>query len=281
MALQGSTGMLYHLPILSARDFGLVRTPGPGLANLLFPIARAIKGRELHGGIVVRPTMRQIKIGTYLRNEKDKRTYGDVFKHRSAREWRDRLRAMRAAASDERTFAMNADGDQAVRYEGLGGYFSELTGADQPVKRWLDTFANYQGLVEEPYDIAVHVRLTDFQPADPKSSSHSVRLPFAWYKDAVSHAASLLGSAQPRIMLFSDTDHDVVEAQLAPLRLLRDPAGNALTSMTNMSRARVLVASRSTFAMWGAWLGGTPTFWDRDFDVEPFFPMRSGLDHRI
>jgi hypothetical protein len=51
--------------------------------------------------------------------------------------------------------------------------------------------------------------------------------------------------------------------------------------MRNMSRARIIVASRSSFAMWGAWLGQAPAIWDREFDIEPFFPLRPGLDHRF
>ena len=50
----------YHLPLLSSPDVGLFRAPGPGLGNLLFPIARAVVGRETLGGRVVIPTMRQI-----------------------------------------------------------------------------------------------------------------------------------------------------------------------------------------------------------------------------
>ena len=34
---------MYHYPLLSSLDFGLIRGPGPGFGNLLFPIGRALE----------------------------------------------------------------------------------------------------------------------------------------------------------------------------------------------------------------------------------------------
>ena len=47
---------------------------------MLFPWARAIVYAHLNEFIVISPTWPQIKIGTILRREKDKRTYYKIFK---------------------------------------------------------------------------------------------------------------------------------------------------------------------------------------------------------
>ena len=64
--------------------FGLVnviffRLFGPGLGNILFPWANAIVIRNRYGHKLIEPTWLNLKIGSFLRSEKDLRTYGNLF----------------------------------------------------------------------------------------------------------------------------------------------------------------------------------------------------------
>lgn len=268
--------MLFHRPVLSRIDLGLIRSAGPGLGNLLFPIARAILGAERLGGVMVHPTLRQAKLGPILRGEPDKRLYGDVLRHRSLRDMAVWLRAGLVAQIDEGEEATAPAGDVAVRYAGMARYFHDLAGGEATVRRWIETHARQRGAVQTDYDIAVHVRLGDFASAG--GSTANTRLTLDWYADAIDLARRTLGGAAPTIMLFTDG----AAAELAPLQarfaMMPDPGRNALTSIRNISRARILIASRSTFSMWGAYLGDVPAIWDATFDHTPFLPDRGGLD---
>ena len=143
-----SSALLYHQPILSAHDFWLFRSPGPGLANLLFPISRAIAGVEKHGGLLLRPTIRQLKLGTFLRGEKDKRTYGGIFRHRTPGEFLDRTRAASLPRVDETEYRPGLS-QTVVTYEGLGDFFRPLSRSRSAVVRWVDEHAVYGGLLSD------------------------------------------------------------------------------------------------------------------------------------
>lgn len=269
---------LLHWPKLSRLDTGFVRSPGPGLGNLLFPISRALIGRETYGGALVYPTMRQAKIGTYLRREADKRTYGDVLRPRSASDWKRWWSRFGRPVVDERAF----DGTQrraVIAYSGMGRYFHDLQGHRGLIASWLRDNIR-QPLDPAPIDIALHVRLGDFSVGSPSSGANNVRQPLGWYREAFEQAKSLLGSENPSAVLFTDSDAQAIADQLGIPGLKFDRSANALASIMQLSAAKVLVASRSTFSMWAAFLGGMPAIWDRNYgDRTKSMPHRPGLDH--
>ncbi|MER9419186.1 hypothetical protein NKI95_25035 [Mesorhizobium sp. M0306] len=269
----------WHLPVLSRWDVGVIRSPGPGLGNLLFPIARALIGQKVHGGVFVHPTLRQLKLGTFLRRERDTRTYGRVMRGRTGAEWRDWAQAQWYPKVDEDAY--RGEMGVTVRYSGLKGYFHELTGHREVVSAWLKDTVRSAGGIDDPYDIGLHIRLGDFAQSDSTQGGNNVRLSFDWYRAALGEARRLLGTATPRITLFTDGKADFVNRELGVQHLAIDPSGNALTAMHNLSRARVVIASRSTFSMWAVYLGGMPAIWDAKFDLQCSFPERSGLDHRL
>lgn len=253
-----------HLPVLSKLDLGLVRSPGPGLGNLLFPIARALIGRERHGGVFVHPTMRQVKIGTLLRRERDPRFYGDVFRGRNAGQWREWLACRFASRTPETAYR---GGPGVVAYSGLGRYFHDLDGYREPVSRWIRGNSVLNGPVAGDYDIGIHVRLGDFGAAREGSSGHSMRQTFDWYRQAYAEARALCGVSSPRTLLFTDEDPARVARELDIPGIEFDPSGNAITAILNLSRARIVIASRSTFSTWAIYLGDAVALWDRDFDL--------------
>lgn len=65
-------------PILN----GMIRVAGPGLGNLLFDFAGAIViAEEIDSSYVIWPTWWSVKIGTFIRKERDKRLYLNIFKN--------------------------------------------------------------------------------------------------------------------------------------------------------------------------------------------------------
>lgn len=277
--LSVSNGLI-HWPKLSAVDLGLMRSPGPGLGNLLFPIARALIGQKIVGGDFLYPTMRQIKVGTFLRRERDSRTYGGVIRARSYCDWLLWARSIGLAQKNEHAF----DGKQStlvITYEGLGRYFHDLQGHRAIMSDWLASNVLEDGAIDCNYDIGVHVRLGDFAPVGTAQTGHSVRLSMEWYKRALQNAMAILGVTEPRILLFTDGPPNEVRIALGVSSIRVDPSRNALTAILNLSRARIIVTSRSTFSMWAAYLGAVPAIWDKELDLNQSFPVRVGLDTQV
>lgn len=267
--------MIYHLPVLSRPDYGLLRAPGPGLGNLLFPIARAVIGQYRQGGRLVLPTMRQIKLGTFLRAERDKRTYGDIFRHRSPAELRHWLHARIAPSAFE---GASPIGDSAtIRYEGMASQFHDLVGHAQMIMEFLTERSNLP-ITQERYDIAMHVRLGDFASAKTGAERQNTRIPLDWYRDALALAKDRLGMRTLRGVLFTDDDPVNVINELGLEGFSPEPPGNALTSMLALAKANVLIGSRSTFPLWGRYLGDGAAIWPLGFDLLRYAPLDKSRD---
>ena len=72
--------MIYVYPHFTPGiDLGFVRLGGPGLGNLLIFYAQAIIYAHEHDCKIIHPTWPSIKLGPYIRHERDKRFYGDLF----------------------------------------------------------------------------------------------------------------------------------------------------------------------------------------------------------
>lgn len=257
---------IFHLPELSRPDFGLFRGPGPGLGNLLFPVARALEAQRQRGGIMVFPTMRQIKIGTYLRREKDKRTYGEILRPRTREEAMDWFRATIRRKQLETDTDHHA---QVIRYVGMGRQFQDLSPDPEFLRQFLSGASRIPVPVQE-YDIAMHVRLGDFAPPSASATQKNIQVPLEWYREALWAARELLGGGVQRGILFSDEAPEVVIGKLGLEGFVPEPQGTALTSILLMSQAKVLIGSRSTFSLWGQYLGKSHAFWPQGFDLAKY-----------
>lgn len=70
----------YFYPKLSSTDFGFIRIGGPGLANCMFMAAQAWIASGNNEAKFISPTWFKLSIGPYLRHERDKRNYANLFK---------------------------------------------------------------------------------------------------------------------------------------------------------------------------------------------------------
>lgn len=270
--------MLYHYPSLSAVDFGLFRTPGAGLGNLLFPILRAVIGQEVRGGTFVYPTFAQFKWGPIIRRERDKRFYTNVARARRIGEWGDWLRSrFDAPVVGERDVAAATLTDGVIRYRGLRHYFHDLAPHAALVRRWYAE--NMRAApADDAFDMAVHIRLGDFVADPARTGDVNTRTSFDWYRAAIAEGAKRLGVASPRLLVFTDGSFDEVRDGLGLPGLRFDESVHAAAAISRMAQAPLIVTSRSTFSMWGAFLGDRPAIWDSSFDYREFFPHRADLD---
>ena len=120
-----------HLSHLNYCDARLLRA---GLANRLFPWARARIWSHTHSAPMLFPRWAQVPIGTLIRREKDLRTYANLF--RPCEGYLAGLSAsfirLRAVAVPEPD-APDGDvpaalGPQLVVFEGMRGQFAEING---------------------------------------------------------------------------------------------------------------------------------------------------------
>lgn len=256
----------------------MFRTPGAGLGNLLFPTLRALIAQQARGGTFVYPTFAQFKIGPLLRGERDKRFYGDVARARRGDEWADWLRSRLDGPSvDERDERAAGLTEGVIQYKGLRDYFHDLAGHQPLVQRW---YADNMrcGPAGDDFDIAVHIRLGDFVADPGQTGDVNTRTSFDWYREAIDVGTKQLGVANPRLLIFTDGSFDEVREGLGATDIAFDESEQAAAAMARMARAKLIVTSRSTFSMWGAFLGGCPAIWDKTFDYREYFPHRADLD---
>jgi len=274
---------VYHSPKLSKFDFGVVRSPGPGLGNLMFPLARAILQSKKFDDIMIDPTWPQLKLGPFIRRENDNRIYINLFKWRGLSGWMRWLKAkfLPKVCESQLLEKRNSVGNYVVQYEGLGNYFKDISDGQEAIKAWINLNAKKKGEIKESYDIACHIRLGDFGTKEnPKNKpGHVVRQSWDWYRKAIDEAVKLSNVSSPKIYLFTDESYDAVIKELnLPCKVIADPSKNAITAIINMSRAKVIITSRSTFSQWAVFIGNGLAIWNKDFNLSETFHVRPKQD---
>jgi hypothetical protein len=247
-------------------DFGLVRFGGSGLANLLFTWAHCLVRAEEYGLLRIQPTWFQICRAPWLRNFPDKRTYHDLFSPAPGEITglrRLHLLATHPRVPETKLGSPVPDGSIVV--------FSRVVGLSRPVLNRADlvreelfriTRPAHTGALRENFrpGVAIHVRLGDFGTSNPSANNLvNTRIDIHWYIGILQELRANLGPLQAAV--FSDG----TDEELAPLLSLPDVRrvtfGSGIADIIALSRARILVASGSTFSLWASFLGQNPTVW--------------------
>ena len=258
---------------LPGPDLGVIRVTkdAPGLANLLFPWARAVVASQRTGLPMLWPTWRQTGVGALVRRELP-RFYGNLFTP-SPRYIRGigkqiDLRTLHQVPEFPMEKAPPYSTNHLYRFSLIGDLFSPILKDHELVRERLFEIVRAEHRPDGhsiPY-IGVHVRLGDFsRPAsdrdlDIRNGRVNFRMPIEWYTHAIRLIREVVGSAYP-VKLFSDG----TDAELAPVMALenvsRVPPTSALRDILNLSQAGVVIASGSTFSMWASYLGRMPVIW--------------------
>jgi len=263
---------LYGYPRFSRADFGGFRFLGPGLGNLLFPWARCRVACRDFGLTPIAPTWPQVKIGPFLRGERDKRTYAGLFRRGNGQIGGVRKLLLLATA---RRFAEDTlSGDAArlrdargiVEFEGMNGLFEGFVRDHGYLREELRAITRPEFL--EAADalrgrIAIHVRLSDFRAgnaAEARDGASAVRLPMDWYAAALAAVRAAAGESA-EAFVFTDGTGTELEDLLRTPNVRRVTTGSSVGDLLALAGSGLLIASGSTFSMWASFLGRMPVVW--------------------
>jgi len=110
--------------------------------------------------------------------------------------------------------------------------------------------------------IGIHVRLGD-QPPTPTAPNDSLlvyRLPIEWYIKALQALRLAIGVELPAIVFSDGLDNELAGLLEIPY-VTRSPYRVAISDLLALSKAAAIITSRSTFSLWGCYLGQAPSMW--------------------
>ncbi len=258
---------MYSYPRFNGLDLRFVRIGGPGLGNLLLPWSRFIvKTKELNLK-PINPTWPQIKWGTLMRRENDRRWYTSLFKTMpgSIEGFRKQYLLStlpHVAEEDIPSLESRRPYPCVIVFRDHKNYFQDIIDKYQLVKEALEMITQSEHLekrkcLPSPF-IGVHVRLGDFPSAanqiEVLSGRINVRIPLAWYAHVLAQLKASACADWP-VLIFSDGRN----AELTPLLDLpncrRISFGSSLADLWGLACSNVLIASGSTYSMWASFLG--------------------------
>jgi hypothetical protein len=261
---------VFAFPRLSKTDLLFIRIGGNGLGNLMFTWARCLAASQRHGWRMLWPTWQSFKPKNWRVNPYDHRTYSDLFRPNPlyVTGWRKPWCLARYRwISEQQALEHGAPPGSVVEFRGMDDKFAPFRDDHELVYGELLKIAQPQHLRAfsdpDPAPIAIHVRRGDFVQrtnyTDMVSTDNSI-LPLEWYIDALRAVRSITGRSTPA-WVFSDGTADELAPLLGLPAVRRMDYGSGLGDMLGLSRSRLLIASGSTFSMWGSYLGQVPAIW--------------------
>jgi len=108
--------------------------------------------------------------------------------------------------------------------------------------------------------IGVHIRMGDFPQKVDTRKQVNFRQPMEWYIEALQQLRISLGIRLPAIVFSDGTDKE-----LAPIlrldNIIRSPFSEAISDLLAIAKSIVILTSRSSFSLMGAYLGQVPSVW--------------------
>ena len=236
-------------------DLYFFRLGGPGLCNLLFPWSRMIIEAKKRNLTIIPTTWASLKIGPYLRSERDKRSYHDFFISESN------------ISLFKKILLLSFHRSKILRINNNKITFSDLCSHNILIsheisklvkQRHLNSIKNFSGK-----GVVVHIRMGDFKNEDNETSLRkgvwNKRIPLLWYKSIINKLTFI--NNKIKIYVFSDADDHDLQEILDIKNVQRSYFGSAISDLLALSKGKILVASASTFSMWASFLGQNHTIW--------------------
>lgn len=237
----------------------LFRIGGAGLGNLLFPLCRSYIYSLKYGGKIMLPIWPSIKPGAFIRGEKEKRGYTDIFKPTFIERTTTQLKNIFNKTVSENDFLINPalyakNQKLTIKVEGLKNYFKDLEGYHEQLLQYI--LATASSSVSQIYhqfneqNIGVHIRLGDYNEVG--------RTPLEWYVNAIKLLQKSDEYVHIQFIIFSDGKDEELKSILELPNCKRANKPNALSDILCLSKCQIVIGSNSTFSAWAAFLGRKP-----------------------
>ena len=230
-----------------------VRLGGAGLGNIMFPWATALVYAKNHNLKSIQTTWKNFKFGTFIRKERDKRMYMDLFSETDG------------ISGIKKFFLLNFSNNIKI-FSGINDLFQPFKNEQYFVKSELLKIINSYHIKRSKEfnsnSIAIHIRMGDFiNSIDEKAlrkGAWNYRLPIKWY---ITLIEKIQNESNLPIYIFSDAEDSELKEILSHNNCSRVYFGSAISDMLALSNCKVLISSASTFSMWASFLGQMPTIW--------------------
>lgn len=208
---------------------------------------------ERENGKFIAPTWRNLKLGPILRQEKDIRSYGDLFCHRSTNKFfADLIEKLRHRDRVNEDSYLKDPRPSFVVVEGQRNHFADLNGASSFLLQSLKNITRNPPKVNAG-GIAIHIRMGDFKTVDTDIYERNSRVSLSWFVEEAQRIRSILGNL-PITIYTDDTGHDVAQAFKNTQKYEIASADSAINDILKMSSSNHIICSNSTFSLWAVFL---------------------------
>ena len=244
------------------------RLGGSGLGNLLFVWARAIVHSEKFNYNLLSPNWNTFKIGTYIRKEKDKRTYRNFFINSGIKGLKKYLiQCFSISIIQNSKIKSILHIPEVIIFSGMKNQMTDIINDHVLVKKTLYSILSEDVIklidLNNPISIGVHIRFGDFQPENEdhlRLGKTNTRIPMNWYITQINKLKQKFGN-NIHFKIFSDGSIDELSQVLSIENVRLVQGGNALSDLISLSQSKLIISSNSTFSLWSSYLGRCHTIW--------------------
>ena len=257
----------YVYPKFDGLDLLFFRIGGSGLGNLLFPFFRALVYAKNHNLKIISPTFRSLKLGPYLRNEYQKRSYN--YKYNKSIRGLHRIFLL--------VFFPKADEKKLERkiliFKSFGDGFKSLYGFEDYLKEQLssllDTKINHQDYKDT---ICCHIRLGDFKSSDKNVINNNTRISISWYIQVIN---KLREKELLKVLIFSDGKKNELSDILKLENCYLESSNEPIIDILKLSSSKYFIGSFSSFSMWASFFSSGDCIWHEQAYNKNDFPLNS------
>lgn len=250
----------------------ICKLPRAGLGNQLFPLMKAYTFAYLNHLPVVVVNYHQVKVGPWLRGEKNKRNYNRFFVFQKnivaeqLEKWKIR-KYVRSKQYTEPEIKMIGDKEALSEYfvfSAIPHYAKRFDGLKENRELVISLLSDIIApSIKKKVDqliipcIGVHIRMGDFRKlrqGEEFGKVGAVRTPEDYFINIINSIRKLHGSDLP-VSVFTDGS----KSELSKLFKLRNinlvEGNNALVDLLLLSRSKIIITSASsTFSYWAAFI---------------------------
>lgn len=254
-----------------------------GLGNMLLPWARCYIWSKDNNIPMIAPIWNKLRIGPYIRREKDKRNYQFLFDNKRYINGTERLFYLLFYKKVNECYKTSLSKNyisfkrKIIYFKGLQKYFNPIKGRNEEILSELKKYTKNRYLPRKiPKEfIGIHIRRGDFSiPISDEilfSGGYNNQIKIDWYISILNKIRNKLGY-NIKAIIFSDAKkNELIKISTLP-NIEISISNTAITDLLILSNASIMIASGSTFSMWASFLGQVPCVWfpgqRRDFLIK-------------